>query len=690
MRKDDPMIHGDRVALEALQYSGVKGRTGVARFKRRPTGGQLVLVTGPNGAGKTTMLQAIQLALLGYEPVSGKQAASDFRSADDMRVSLSCADGWFVSRVWKGDKQTASAWGGASGVRPVDAACLAKFGQLARVLDVNAWHAMTPREKFEALLSASKETGTVATLLGDDGESVRGAMRRLGFVETGNLAEDVRAGAAMLEDLAKESTARATQLGVELDALPGDSLHVEPAEADEAAGKADRLEREARAARERLSVMVAKNAAHRTWRDRCNFRAGWIADRRAELERSEAHLRRCEEAQRRLDAAQAALAKVCAVFADDRPHKLSRRAEAKRFLEQAESALAKAQESYDAQDWSGVDALREARDLIRRVENMAVGAIEADDLFRSVHERLEAVRGCLPDQAAALAAVEARKRELQAARDGFDGADRAWNDAVAAYDAHKLATEKERAEYAEANAECNREAWWQPPAVAKADVERKRRALEEVEKREPEPDAVTHDDVQAAENAVRAANDASDAAVRELAALRLRHEQFAKRQHLVRERQESDDRAAMYRRVASALRTKAKAVIDRAMAPLAEASARLLQPINPQYEVRLVDGSFHAVQKDGRLVPWRMLSGGERVVFDAALMAALFAAFDATWRPYLMDATALDTDGLQAVLDAAPALASSFDFVLLTTCHADVDVPEAWQTFTLPEDADAG
>lgn len=68
----------------------------------------LTYLHGPNGAGKSTVMQAIQLALLGYIPGTAKTKAELFRHANNhtMAVSLNLSDGISVRRIWTGSGST--------------------------------------------------------------------------------------------------------------------------------------------------------------------------------------------------------------------------------------------------------------------------------------------------------------------------------------------------------------------------------------------------------------------------------------------------------------------------------------------------------------------------------------------------------------------------------------------------------
>lgn len=57
---------------------------------------------GPNGAGKSTVLNAVQLAILGYIPGTAKQSAAIFQHASlpEMEIQVTFDDGRFIKRRW--------------------------------------------------------------------------------------------------------------------------------------------------------------------------------------------------------------------------------------------------------------------------------------------------------------------------------------------------------------------------------------------------------------------------------------------------------------------------------------------------------------------------------------------------------------------------------------------------------------
>lgn len=127
--------------LTSLSFSGLKGRAG-----DHVLAAPVTLFAGPNGAGKTTRLLAIQAGLDGRPGTAA--------SADGARATLQFDTGLGVQRQWTrkpggGLKQEATAIGGPSGVRRVDAWVAERIGLPGQVGDLLS---LTPTARELALL----------------------------------------------------------------------------------------------------------------------------------------------------------------------------------------------------------------------------------------------------------------------------------------------------------------------------------------------------------------------------------------------------------------------------------------------------------------------------------------------------------------------------------------------------------
>ncbi len=141
--------------------------------------------------------------------------------------------------------------------------------------------------------------------------------------------------------------------------------------------------------------------------------------------------------------------------------------------------------------------------------------------------------------------------------------------------------------------------------------------------------------------------------------------------------------------------TEVKALLEglkgqkaRAVAKTCEALAKTMGQILPEGEpvMRIEDdGSVFLGQKmpDGRTTPHAGLSGGQRVLFDAALAHALLG--DAKHRVLILEAAELDEAHLTLALEHM-ASTNPGTQLLVNTCHEPAEVPDGWDVIRV-EDA---
>lgn len=97
--------------------------------KKKYTFDNLNYIKGPNGAGKSTILQAIQLAVLGYIPGTNKNKESIFRHANGKTLAVSVVldnngEDLTISRIWTG---TGSSISSVLDIQPKDKYDLTKI-----------------------------------------------------------------------------------------------------------------------------------------------------------------------------------------------------------------------------------------------------------------------------------------------------------------------------------------------------------------------------------------------------------------------------------------------------------------------------------------------------------------------------------------------------------------------------------
>ncbi|WP_029458215.1 hypothetical protein [Solidesulfovibrio alcoholivorans] len=132
---------------------------------------------------------------------------------------------------------------------------------------------------------------------------------------------------------------------------------------------------------------------------------------------------------------------------------------------------------------------------------------------------------------------------------------------------------------------------------------------------------------------------------------------------------------------------EAKAILEdlrgqkaRAVAKTCEALAGVMGQILPEGEavMRIEDDGAVALawkRPDGREIPHAGLSGGQRVLFDAALAHALLG--DAKHRVLILEAAELDEEHLTLVLEHMAATNPGTQ-VICNSCHKPAEVPEGW------------
>jgi chromosome segregation ATPase len=128
---------------------------------------------------------------------------------------------------------------------------------------------------------------------------------------------------------------------------------------------------------------------------------------------------------------------------------------------------------------------------------------------------------------------------------------------------------------------------------------------------------------------------------------------------------------------------KARAVAKTCGA-LAEAMGQILS--EGQAVMRIEDdGSVFLGQRmpDGRVVPHAGLSGGQRVLFDAALAHALLGK--APHRSLILEAAELDPGRLAQALEHMAA-SNPGTQIVINSCHAPAEVPAGWSVVEMGAD----
>jgi len=133
--------------LTSISFAGLKGRAG-----DHVLAAPVTLFAGPNGAGKTTRLIAVQAGLDGRP---GTAASSEARSTLQFDTGIGVQRQW-THKSGGGLKQEATAIGGPSGVRRVDAWVADRIGLPGQVGDLLS---LTPTARELALLDLVDRLG---------------------------------------------------------------------------------------------------------------------------------------------------------------------------------------------------------------------------------------------------------------------------------------------------------------------------------------------------------------------------------------------------------------------------------------------------------------------------------------------------------------------------------------------------
>lgn len=134
--------------ITQVKFSGIKGtHATVPLFP-------ITAIIGGNHSNKTTIVDAIQIALLGYHPKQKKTNAEmmNLATANDMSVQVTFADGRQVSRDYKGDGRSVT-----STVTPKD---FQVDPRLALCLDPTLYFGKTEAERVQRVIDLSEGLGS--------------------------------------------------------------------------------------------------------------------------------------------------------------------------------------------------------------------------------------------------------------------------------------------------------------------------------------------------------------------------------------------------------------------------------------------------------------------------------------------------------------------------------------------------
>ncbi len=146
--------------------------------------------------------------------------------------------------------------------------------------------------------------------------------------------------------------------------------------------------------------------------------------------------------------------------------------------------------------------------------------------------------------------------------------------------------------------------------------------------------------------------------------------------------------ASAVRRVQASFKGIEAEVMRDALAPVIDTVGSLLSMIEPDWSLEVEAGvgiDLLARTGPGRVIPLGSLSGGEGVVFAAALAVAVVRLINPAMKLLMLEAAEVDSERLPALLTALDEMGSDMDSILVATCHAGA-TPSPWETVALAKE----
>ncbi|TAL43984.1 MAG: hypothetical protein EPN91_05305 [Salinibacterium sp.] len=144
------------------------------------------------------------------------------------------------------------------------------------------------------------------------------------------------------------------------------------------------------------------------------------------------------------------------------------------------------------------------------------------------------------------------------------------------------------------------------------------------------------------------------------------------------------DLVTVVRKAQAAAKTVAAGLLASMFAPVTQTVTDLLAAIRPGWSLEAVaEGGgieFLAHTDNPRPVRWGALSGGEAVLFGAALSLALVRLQRPPSKFLLVEAAEVDFRNLCAFLSALASMGGEFDSIIVASCHAQAELlPAPWR-----------
>lgn len=648
---------------------------------------RLLALTGPNGAGKTSLMQAVRIAVLGYEPSVEKTLAGlrQLAPTGEMEVGLTFDDGFGVHRKIGASKVTTVTPPLGERTEAERSARIAReTGAFVPAFDLGEFLSLSAEKRREALFKMLPRDGAVLTeavfreWLGYEAadDLVRRAIDKL-WLERLLEAESPVDGLASAIDYVRErfnagELARLDQVAVveKMDATA--AAATTSSEKALAAGEdLDALQEELAAATERLGELQARaNEASAAERRRLA---------RDQQMRDTVSCR--NQTQDRIAALEAVAASAPAAAPDPVA------------LEVATGAVDAAREAAGSARLSVATAEGKVTGAIQRVTAarerlMRLGKADACPVCGTHGANLDAMRAQLEESvAAAEAELTTLVEERRAAEAVLDGAKRDLEAAIAARNQVQTAERDARAA-AERVASAATEI-----ATLRARVEGYEQLLAQLAAEEvstpPPADAAALSEALQAASGLRARISAEQARRHEVS--HAQGKAAAERERADRERQElamRTARAAALKGVLQALQKLRGHVIQQMIAPVEDTAAEILAGIDPAKRFRIVferenrDVFDYGFEQDGEFRGFIAASEGEGALLTMVFVAALIAAVQPAWPLLMIDGLEKvdDFDGVhhrRALMDALARIGDRFGNVIVAGC-VDFGEPEGW------------
>lgn len=668
--------------------------------------GDLVVVDGPNGSGKTAILQAVSLALTGDIPGVGKREIKRFASGELMSVAVVAGDGAREIEIERsfsdedGERCQVRPSQGERSLKACEARIRAELGDAVVAVNLKDFLDLSPGKKGETLSrlvgARSAPVGPEdlldalrAKLLEDEVETpipaeiVKGirsvwtgtkpaaanldaCVQYLSSEESGAEASERTAKAAVASLTSSASTTDVPETSASLN----DALAAARKTRDEIKGELAADEERARSIEGARQVLAKSEAAITTAKLR-------LEDR---IKTAKVLEERCSGASSVLQALKASpepTEPTGSIEAEEIVAQSHRHAhdEASAVLRAAEADLIRLRGS-TTEAWSGgtvtcpvVGAACPSSGWV--CDNVKSNLAEIEARVATARARENEARELLCQ---ALDALTARRQAVETAWSTFHRALEERRNAIAQQDQE---TSRATAELAAAV---------KVAEALKVQLDEAHRNKAKAEKALGEaPGRINTEEA-------RTRLGVTDATIADLEG-KLRLKERAK--GLALELEKAKDllisaagRATLARKLTKHARTITSALIEKALAPVVESVRALLAGVRPEWQMGIVGVTggidLLAVTGTGRpWTPWSALSGGEAVIFGAALAVALARLQPGPARFLLLEAAELDATNFGAFLETLAGMASDLSTVIVATCHAGDGAPEPWHRIVL-------